>query len=286
MLKLPVRTRTPALFALCHSMEESGESNGRGECGLIAIFVCLLVTTAALWATKASANSLPSQCDATPTAVSIAGDSITNAYWSDFRDVSAPVIWDVSKVALGGLRAPQFNGEIAKSGVLHDYTQDLIDLDPEIAILLLGTNDSLFDWSNPDHSAVFGVYTNSMESILDRLEIAGITVILGIPTPLQPNTEKLTAGEYNLATYYRPWTESEAFARGLAAVDFFDLFVTQSGWEDLFPDGVHPFTEEGAHMMGFEATNEACVQLVPEPGMTLSFAAGALALAVLAVRRR
>jgi lysophospholipase L1-like esterase len=245
-----------------------------------------LVTTAALWGTKATAAALLSQCDGTPTAVSIAGDSITNAYWSDFRDVSSPVIWDVSKVALGGLRAPQFNGEIAKDGVFHDYTQDLIDLDPEIAILLLGTNDSLFDWSFFNDTATTEIYTNSMESILDRLEIAGITVILGIPTPLQPNTEKLIAGEYNLANYYRPWIESQAVIRGLSVVDFFDLFVTEPGWEDLFPDGVHPFTEEGAHMMGFDATNAACVQLVPEPGMALSFAAGALALAGLAARRR
>jgi lysophospholipase L1-like esterase len=172
------------------------------------------------------------------------------------------------------------------TSVFHDYTQDLIDLDPEIAVLLLGTNDSLFDWSNPDHSAAFAIYTNSMESILNRLEIAGITVILGIPTPLQPDTAKLTAGEYNLANYYRPWIESEAVARGLPVVDFFDQFITEPGWEDMFPDGVHPFTEEGAHMMGFGATNAACVQAVPEPGMTLSFAAGALVLAGLAARHR
>jgi lysophospholipase L1-like esterase len=286
MLTFPILPRPLALPALRFSLGESSEPSARGARGSIAAFACLLAMASAPWSAEAAADTLPSICDATPVTVSIAGDSITNAYWSDFRDVSSPLIWDVSKVALGGLRAPQFNGEIDKAGVLHDYTQDLIDLEPEIAVLLLGTNDSLFDWSNPDHSAVFATYTNSMESILNRLEAAGITVILGIPTPLQPNTAKLTTGEYNLANYYRPWIESQAIARELQIIDFFDRFVTQPGWEEMFPDGVHPFTEDGAHMMGFDATNAACVQAVPEPGMTLSFAASALALVGLAARRR
>jgi len=224
-------------------------------------------------------------CEETPITVSIAGDSITNAYWSDFRDFSSSPIWDVSKVAQGGLRASQFNGETEKSGVIHDYTQDLIDINPEIVVLLLGTNDSVRDWTNPDHSIAFSEYTDAIESILDRLEAAEISVILGIPTPLQPLTDQLATGEDHLVNYYRPWIESEAAARGLPIVDFFDLFISQPGWEVLFPDGVHPYTEDGAHMMAAEATAEICIRSLPEPSAACSLLVGALGLAGLAARR-
>jgi lysophospholipase L1-like esterase len=248
----------------------------------VAASVLLGVETTAVAFDDASVSS---QCEETPITASIAGDSITNAYWYDFRDFSSPPIWDISKVAQGGIRAPQFNGETEKDGVIHDYTQDLIDIDPTIAVLLLGTNDSLVDWTNPDHLPAFGVYTVSIESILDRLEAAEITVIMGLPTPLQPITDHLATGENRLANYYRPWIESEAAARELPIVDFFDLFVSQPGWEVLFPDGVHPFTEDGAHMMATEATAAICYQVVPEPSGALSLSVGALGLAGLAARR-
>jgi lysophospholipase L1-like esterase len=161
----------------------------------------------------------------------------------------------------------------------------LIDTDPEIAVVLLGTNDSLFDWSNPDHLPAFNEYTDSIESILDRLETAEITVILGIPTPLQPITNKLAAGEGRLADYYRPWIESEAAARDLLLIDFYDLFVSHPGWEDLFADGVHPYTEDGAHMMATEATTAICIRSVPEPSLACSLLVGSLGLAGLAARR-
>jgi lysophospholipase L1-like esterase len=253
-------------------------------------FVHLLSVVSILLGTETAAVAFDdalvnSQCEETPITASTAGDSITNAYWIDFRDFSSPPIWDVSKVAQGGIRAPQFNGEIEKDGVLHDYTQDLIDINPAIAVLLLGTNDSLVDWTNPDHLPAFGVYIDSVESILDRLEAAEITVIMGLPTPLQPITDYLATGEDRLANYYRPWIESEAAARELPVVDFFDLFVSQPGWEVLFPDGVHPFTEDGAHMMATEAATAICYQVVPEPSGALSLAVGALGLAGLAAHR-
>jgi hypothetical protein len=176
-----------------------------------ASFVYLFVTTLMLLGAETAAVAfddalVDSQCEETPITASTAGDSITNAYWTEFRNVTSPPIWDVSKVALGGIRAPQFNGEIEKDGVFLDYTQDLIDINPAIAVLLLGTNDSLVDWTNPDHLPAFDVYTDSVESILDRLEAAEITVILGLPTPLQPLTDKLAVGESSLANHYRPWT--------------------------------------------------------------------------------
>jgi lysophospholipase L1-like esterase len=253
---------------------------------LVYLFVAASVLLGAETTAVAFDDALvSSQCEETPITASIAGDSITNAYWGKFRDLSSPPIWDVSRVALGGILASQFNGETEKDGVIHDYTQDLIDIDPTIAVLLLGTNDSLVDWSNPDHLPVFGVYTNSIESILNRLEAAEIPVILGVPTPLQPITDKLAAGEDRLANYYRPWIKSEAAVRELPLVDFFDLFVSQPGWEVLFPDGVHPFTEEGGLMMADEVTTAICYQVVPEPSGALSLATGALGLAGLAARR-
>ncbi len=209
----------------------------------------------------------------------IAGDSITNVYWGEFRDATSSPEWEVHKVALGGLKAQQFNGMII------DYTQDLIDIGPASVVLLLGTNDSLVDWTNPDHSAHFAVYTDSMGSILDRLDAAGIAVILGIPTPmrslLSDTSAWADAGEARLEILYRPWLKSEAEARNLLIVDFNDVFVSQEGWEDLFPedDGVHPRTEEGKFLMAEAAADAICLQYVPEPGQGLSILFGTIFLA-------
>jgi len=219
----------------------------------------------------------------------IGGDSITNAYWVEFLDVS-PLEWNVYKVALGGLKAQQFNGETPnKDGVIIDYTQDLIDIGPASVVLLLGTNDSLVDWTNDDHSADFAVYTDSMGSILDRLDEAGIAVILGIPTPMQnidPAGAKKAAGEARLDTLYRPWLWDEAEFRGLLIVDFFDVFVSYLGWEDLFADGVHPFTDEGGYLMAEAATDAICIQYVPEPSLNLSVPFGVVALIIVSRLKR
>ena len=217
-----------------------------------------------------------------------AGDSITNAYWTEFVG-TAPAEWEIHKAALGGLKAPQFNGEEPKGDVLFDYTQDLIDIEPVNVVLMLGTNDSLVDWTNDDHSADFAVYTDSMTSILDRLDEAGIAVILGIPTPMQnidPAGAKKAAGELRLEVLYRPWLRDEAEFRGLLVVDFFDVFVSYPGWEDLFADGVHPFTDEGGYLMADAAVDAICLQYVPEPGLWLSVMAGAVMLALLKFRRQ
>ncbi len=217
---------------------------------------------------------------------SIAGDSITNAYRAEFFG-TAPDEWEVHKVALGGLRAENFNGEKPKKGEpLFDYTQELIDIDPAIIVLMLGTNDSLADWENPDHSADFAVYTNSMTSILDRLDEAGIEVILGIPTPMQnidPMGAKKAAGEVRLEALYRPWLWDEAEFRGLLIVDFYNVIVSYPGWEELFADGVHPYTDDdaGRYLMADAAVDAIRLQYVPEPGLYLSVLSGAIMLAAL-----
>ncbi len=219
----------------------------------------------------------------------IAGDSITNAYWTEFKD-AAPEAWEIHKVALGGLRAEVFNGKEPKviNGIVIDYTQDLIDIGPVNVVLMLGTNDSFVGWDHDhDHSVAFTNYTDSMTSILDRLDEAGIAVILGIPTPMQGiprGSAKNAAGEVLLEALYRPWLREEAEFRGLLIVDFFDVFVSYPGWEDLFADGVHPYTDEGGYLMADAATDAICLQYVPEPGLWLSILAGAVTLALLKFR--
>ena len=171
----------------------------------------------------------------------IAGASITNAYWSTYEDL-APPGWTTTKVALGGLTAPMFNGEIPKPAQpLHDYTQDVIDDTPDGVVLMLGANDSFEDWANAPVHTHFPTYIASMTSIFDRLDAAGIKVIVGVPTPLvdDPGT-KVANGEINLAAHYRPWLKSMSSERGYLILDFNAIFLSIPGWEALQLDGVHP----------------------------------------------
>jgi len=231
---------------------------------LKTLVFAIMTTIAVYMALEAPAKAVDSACEESASIVSLAGDSITNVYWPTFVEL-APPRWDPSKVAAGGLRAPQFNGEEAREGVVQDFTATLIELEPAAVILMLGTNDSLVDWADPDPSLAFSRYVDSMESILDRLQASGITVILGLPTPMLPLSENLAVGEARLASLYRPWLEGEADQRGLAVVDFFELFVSRPDWQAYFPDGVHPSAVGGAAVMGAEAKSVLCTVLVPEP---------------------
>jgi hypothetical protein len=235
-----------------------------------------------------SVSAVQAQCNE-ELITSIAGDSITNAYWIKFRDVTSPPLWEVHKVALGGLGAQQFNGELPdKNGELHDYTQDLIDIGPVSTVLLLGTNNAVGGWGEPDHTARFAIYTSTMDTIWNRLEAAGIAVVVGIPTPMYDYDlahPYFAIGESRLAALYRPWLEAEAFNRGLLIADFNTLFTSQGGWEAWFPDGIHPFTEEGALQMAERAAEDICIQYVPEPSPKLSLLFGSvLLLALLKLR--
>jgi hypothetical protein len=103
---------------------------------------------------------------------------------------------------------------------------------------------------------------------------------------IEPSGAKKAAGEARLDTLYRPWLWDEAEFRGLLVVDFYEVFVSYPGWEDLFADGVHPYTDEGGYLMAEAATDAICIQYVPEPSLNLSVLFGVVALIIVPRMKR
>ena len=156
-------------------------------------------------------------------------------------------------------KGPQFGNETGKTAAWADENIDqwLKDLDPEVAVLMFGTNDLM--------QMPIDVYESKMRSVIQKCLKNGTIVIL---TTIPPRHEKLEE--------VRRFVEVErkiAEELKLPAVDFFAEIHTRrpQDWDGAAPkmknvdtlissDGVHPtypqkyqgdYTEEGLKNCGY-----------------------------------
>lgn len=162
-----------------------------------------------------------------PIRVSTAGDSLSIGYTSGNRLGNAlGDDYEVRTANTGGMTAAYYAGG---SGNL----QWLLALDPDVAVIMLGTNDVLKRGLNP--SGYLGAYKTGMTTIFDALDAHDSDVVL---LNLPPLTVDL-AGDAIIDSQINPWLAQQAASRGYTLGDVNSLITSQPNWQALYGDGIH-----------------------------------------------
>lgn len=128
------------------------------------------------------------------------------------------------------------NYRVINSGVpgdtFHDMLarldKDVLIYNPDIVIVMGGTNDVYVGCSQPQIQAHF-------RTIIDQLRESNIKIILGLPLPVADSSETSLKA-------LRKWLLSYGENNGIAIIDFYKDFLDNKGEirEDLYVDGCHP----------------------------------------------
>ena len=171
------------------------------------------------------------------------GDSHTNAYSNRLQAVFNSLGDNavVSKVASGGCHAERYAGhEIdPTTGTIRDYAAEVLALDPDVIVFMLGTNDAFKHVADP---AWFGVYVSDVEDVFFTFKHARnrsgnrpIVLVL-TPTPVLDNVPVDTA----ISDLFAPWLVFAAAENGFILLDTNALIQTQPDWQAFYAaDGIH-----------------------------------------------
>lgn len=161
------------------------------------------------------------------------GDSLTYGY-----PFGQPLSWVT--LASQQLGVPILNCGIngdTLSHMVRRLTQDVIDIHPQICLVMGGTNDILQETPLEQMKGHFS-------SLLERLLDHKILPVIGLPPPIQnaPMEKSLTK--------FRNWMKTQAKARSLKVMDFYKTFLDKRKRvvAAYLEDGVHP-SSVGYQMM-------------------------------------
>jgi lysophospholipase L1-like esterase len=130
---------------------------------------------------------------------------------------------------------------------------DVIDHDPDVVVVLFGTNDTRVD--APNVYVPIEKYEANLTTILDACQKAGAKVVLMTIPPIndeayftrhqRPPFEKL-GGLQKMLEDYRAASKRVAEAKGVLVVDLAKILAEKPEW--LSKDGVHP-SPQGADLI-------------------------------------
>jgi len=206
------------------------------------LFVMLLLGTVPFSATATSEEVLT---------VIAFGDSITAAdKWQKYVEKAYGI--DIINAGVGG-----DSTHTAKTR----FKKDVLDKNPDIVFISLGTNDSAIDMAKytplEDYKANMGYF-------IDECKKIGARVIVNIPTPVVDSiylTRHEEApfepygGPNGLMSIYAEAAREIASEKNVISVDLNAVFLATDDYTVYFPDGVHP-SDTGYRMYG-EAVIEA-----------------------------
>lgn len=125
-----------------------------------------------------------------------------------------------------------------------DFYQESLDFEPDIVIIMLGTNDTKsHNWNGEEQFKE--EYTDLLESYLDLSSAP--RVILASPPPLFLGSVSEGSIESNNIEPIRNVVEEVADEYDLEFVDVFEKTASHPEW---FPDDIHP-NEEGSEALAF-----------------------------------
>lgn len=153
------------------------------------------------------------------------GDSITQG-WD--LDKSFPAAGHINRGISGQTTAQ----------MLVRFRQDVVALNPEVVVILAGTNDVAENLG----PTTLGEIESNLMSMVDIAEANGVRVVLSSILP---------AGQYPWRREIQPiekivalnnWMVGYSNGRGLVYIDYFSVMQDDKHWMkgDLSPDGVHP----------------------------------------------
>lgn len=173
------------------------------------------------------------------------GDSITYGYPFSPEKSWVEILRKASgwKVINSGISGDTFQDMLLR------IKRDVLDHNPDIVIVMAGTNDVYTGMSQSRIQLCF-------DTLMDRLFSNGIEVWLGIPLPVEDSTEKSLG-------LWRNWLRNYAREKRLFVIDFCQDFLDPAGniRDGLLLDGCHP----GA--LGYKVMGERIVSTVKEAGI-------------------
>jgi lysophospholipase L1-like esterase len=140
--------------------------------------------------------------------------------------------------------------------------RDVVSERPTVAIVMFGINDAAMVDGGPVARAEprvrLGAYVANLRTIVERLQGAGIRVVLCTPTPMSRRYLYQDVGAYAqhedinyMLRRYAAAARDVAREYGVALVDLFALFTSRADGLDLIEDGNHPFAQ--GHLVIAEA---------------------------------
>lgn len=214
----------------------------------------LLTAAALLVAVVADANQVKTRRLLSPLRVVATGDSHTVQYTTalaDALETIGPGRYAPKSVAIGGTDAPEYAGwlENPQCACTTDMMADVLALDADVVVFMLGTNDA----SHP--STGFDSFRALVPGFLETFRSSGATVIVGNPPPVLPLTPYLAGIEERLTRDYEPYLFEMAASMDLPLVDTRSRLTSLPDWQSLYRpgDGVHLSTDGYALMAGWFA---------------------------------
>lgn len=169
------------------------------------------------------------------------GDSMTYGY-----PFGQPLSWVTS--ASEQLAVPILNQGVngdTLGHMLKRLTHDVLDVHPEICLLLGGTNDILQEIPIEQMKSNF---TTLLKRLLDQ----GVLPVIGLPPPIQ------NAAMEKTLTKFRNWMKAQAKAHSLKVMDFYKPFLDKRKRivAGSLEDGFHPSS------VGYRLMSEAAVKVL------------------------
>lgn len=179
------------------------------------------------------------------------GDSITAAdKWQKYVEKAYGI--DIINAGVGG---------DSTHTAMSRFKTDVLDKNPDIVFISLGTNDSAIDMAKytplEDYKANMGYF-------IDECKKTGAKVIVNIPTPVvdsiyltrhEAEPFEPYGGPNGLVSLYAEAAREVAKEKNVIAADLNSVFLATEDYTVYFPDGVHP-SDTGYKMYG-EAVIEA-----------------------------
>jgi hypothetical protein len=166
------------------------------------------------------------------------GDSQSAAYGDRLQAMLTRLGVDASalKLASGGATSKVYAGvdvDLATTPPrAHDFATDAIELQANLVLFMLGTNDALQsdDW--------FPQYQTLISGAFDRLDAAGVRVVIGSNLPILPfdGYPRYAVGDERLRTLYHPWLQAQAAQRGYVYLDNYSAIQQQPNWQSWYSD--------------------------------------------------
>ena len=224
------------------------------------------------------------------TRVVATGDSITGGYSPVFLQQSLDESGfdaEVFNVASGGCNADRYVGNTIDPRTLTfvDYGQEVISLDPDVIIFMLGTNDASQCINNPQSVDPYKALLGGAGGVFDQFQTAvnsrGIRskVILSTLIPVIEDSDHTIAMNDIIENTFNPWLIEQGIKYGFELVDSHALIQEQANWQDFYSDSVHLWANgaEGYQWMA-ENFGSTVISAVPEPATILLIGCGAVML--------
>jgi len=183
------------------------------------------------------------------------GDSVTRGVRRGVREYQTFRYLLERKLREHGLHVEVINAGIGGDNTaraLKRLDRDVLSVRPALAIVQFGINDAAMVDAGPvarkEPRVSLDKYRANLNAMIDRLQAAGVRVLLCTPTPMSRRYVHQKVGAYAehkdinfLLRQYAQAVRAIAAQRDIPCVDLFALFMDRTDGLSLIKDGCHPY---------------------------------------------